>query len=99
MRSLAIVAIVLLCACSKEAAVNRGLAAAGIASPAASCMSREMAERLSAEQLQKLSRVADGSDKTLTEMSISDYLAAARRVGDAEVVVVTGAAAVYCDAL
>ncbi len=45
-----------------------------------------MAKRLSVAQLQKLSRVTDGSSKTLDEMSIGDYLAAAKRVGDAEVV-------------
>ena len=99
MRSLVFITIILLAACSKEAAVNRGLVDAGVASPAASCMSREMAERLSAEQLRKLGRVADGSGKTLAEMSVRDYVAAARRVGDAEVVLVTGAAAAYCDAL
>ncbi len=96
---MAIIAVVVLAACSKEAAVNRGLVDAGVASPAASCMSREMAKRLSARQLQKLGRVADGSGKTLSEMSVSDYVAAARRVGDAEVVLVTGAAAAFCDAL
>jgi single-stranded DNA-specific DHH superfamily exonuclease len=99
MRAIAFAAIMLLTACSKEAAVNRGLVDAGIASPAASCMAREMAERLSVEQLQKLSRVADGSGKSLAEMSVADYIAAARRVGDAEVILVTGAAAAYCDAL
>lgn len=99
MRLLSIAAIILLAACSKEAAVNRGLTDAGIASPAAGCMARAMAERLSAEQLQKLARAADGSGKTLAEMSASDYLAAARRINDAEVILVTGAAAAYCDAL
>ena len=57
MRAVSLIAMVLLSACSKEAAVNRGLVDAGIAAPAASCMSREMAKRLSADQLQKLSRV------------------------------------------
>lgn len=79
--------------------MNRGLVEAGIASPAASCMSREMAKRLSADQLRKLGRVADGSGKTPNEMSVRDYVAAARRVGDAEIVLVTGSAAAYCDAL
>lgn len=99
MRTIAIAAIVLLSACSKEAAVNRGLVDAGVASPAASCMAREMAKRLSAEQLQKLGRAEDDSGKTLAEMSVSDYLAAAQRVGDVEVVGVTAAAAAYCNAL
>lgn len=32
-------------------------------------------------------------------MTASDYIDVARHVGDAEVVLVTGAAAAYCDAL
>lgn len=99
MRLIAIAAIVLLSACSKEAAVNRGLVDAGIAAPAASCMAREMAQRLSVEQLQRLSRVADGDGTRLSDMTPAQYIAAARRVGDAEVILVTGAAAAYCDAL
>ena len=98
MRALVAIAITLLAGCSKEAAVNRGLVDAGIASSAASCMSREMAKRLSVEQLQKLRRAQDDSGKPIANMSVSDYIAAARRVGDAEVVLVTGAAAAYCDA-
>ncbi len=97
MRAVALVAIVLLSACSKQAEVERGLVDAGIAAPTANCMSREMAKRLSVDQLQKLSRVADGSGKTLADMSIGDYVAAAQRVGDAEVVIVTSAAAAYCN--
>jgi hypothetical protein len=99
MRVSALAAIILLSACSKEAAVNRGLVDAGVPSQAASCMAREMAQRLSVEQLQKLSRVADGEGTRLSEMTAAQYVAAARRVGDAEVIVVTGAAAAYCDAL
>lgn len=99
MRFVAIAAIVLLSACSKEAAVNRGLVNAGVAAPTASCMSREMAKRLSVDQLQKLGRVANGSSKTLAQMSVSDYVDAAKRVGDAQVVIVTVAAAAYCNAI
>jgi NaMN:DMB phosphoribosyltransferase len=62
-------------------------------------MAQEMAERLSAEQLRRLARVSEKDGKTLAEMNATDYLAAARRVGDAEVVLVTGAAAAYCGAL
>lgn len=99
MRALAVIAVLLLAGCSKEAAVNRGLVDAGVASPAAGCMSREMAKRLSVEQLQKLARAREGSSETLANMSVSDYVAAARRVGDAEVVLVTAAAAAYCNAI
>lgn len=99
MRALSLAAFVLLSACSKEAAVERGLVSAGVGTPAANCMAQEMAKRLSADQLRKLGRATDGSGNTLAEMTAQDYLAAARRVGDAEVIVVTAAAAAYCDAL
>lgn len=99
MRLAVLMAFILLPACAKEAAVNRGLTDAGIAPAAASCMAREMAERLSAEQLRKLSRARGDDGKTLADMKAADYLAAAQRVGDPEVVVVTGAAAAFCGAL
>lgn len=99
MRIACTLALVLLAGCSKEAAVGRGLTDAGIAAPAASCMAEEMAKRLSAEQLRKLARASDGSGRALSEWSTADYVAAARRVGDAEVILVTGAAAAWCDAL
>ncbi|MBX9883577.1 MAG: hypothetical protein K2X68_01260 [Novosphingobium sp.] len=99
MRLACTLAFLLLAACSKEAAVNRGLADAGVAAPAAGCMAEEMAKRLSEDQLRKLARASDGSGRALSEWSTSDYVAAARRVGDAEVILVTGAAAAWCDAL
>lgn len=99
MRIACTLAVLLLAGCSKEAAVNRGLADAGVAAPAASCMAEEMAKRLSADQLRKLARASDGSGRPLSEWTTADYLAAARRVGDAEVILVTGTAAALCDAL
>lgn len=99
LRGVACALIVLLTACSKEAAVSRGLADAGVRPAAADCMAHEMAERLSAEQLRKLARVSGDDGKALSEMNLADYVAAARRVGDAEVVLITGAAAAYCEAL
>ncbi|MEQ5789365.1 hypothetical protein J3454_15850 [Erythrobacter sp. NFXS35] len=95
----AVVVIILLTACSKQSQLNRGLVDAGIAPTTASCMSQEMAKRLSAKQLRKLDRVANDAGKELSEMSVSDFISAARRVGDAEVILVTGAAAAYCKAL
>lgn len=99
LRAAACAIVILLGACSKEAAVNRGLTDAGVPPTAADCMAQEMAERLSAEQLRKLARVSGKDGKTLAEMNAADYLAAARRVGDAEVVLVTAGAAAYCRAL
>ncbi len=99
MRHLSLIAVILLGACSKQAAVERGLVGAGVAAPAANCMAQEMAKRLSADQLQKLGTAARESGKSLSEMTMQDYIATARRVGDAETVIITAAAAAYCDAL
>jgi hypothetical protein len=98
-RLLALSVLALLGACSKQAAVEQGLVSAGVSSATADCMSREMAKRLSVEQLQKLSRMSDGSGKTLAQMTIADYIEAARRVDDPTVVITTGAAAAYCNTI
>ena len=82
--------------CSKQSAVKSGLIDAGIAAPMADCMSAEMAKRLSVSQLQKLSRADTGDGKALNQMTSADYIERARRVGDPEVVAVTGLAAAYC---
>ena len=97
MRSVTIIALGLAVAgCSKREAVKSGLVEAGIAAPVADCMSVEMARRLSVTQLQKLGRADTGDGKTLTQLSAAEVIARARRIGDPEVVLVTGLAAARC---
>ena len=97
MRYVFIVAIGLTIAgCSKQGAVKSGLVSAGVAVPMADCMSREMANRLSIAQLQKLSRADTGDGKALSQLNVADYIERARRIGDPEVVAVTGIAAATC---
>ena len=82
--------------CTKQGVVKSGLVDAGIPTPVADCMSAEMARRLSVPQLQKLSRADTGDGRTLAQLTPADYVERARRVGDPEVVAVTGLAAAYC---
>lgn len=82
--------------CSKQGAVESGLTSAGVSAPMADCMSVEMSKRLSTSQLQKLSRADTGDGKHLNQLTTADYIERARRVGDAEVVAVTGLAAAFC---
>ena len=65
----------------------------------ADCMSREMAKRLSAAELRKLSRIEGVGNGKPHQMTAAEYVEAARRVGDPKVVAVTGAAAAYCSAI
>lgn len=85
--------------CVKQRAVETSLVGAGVRGPVAECMSNEMAKRLSVAQLRKLSRAAPRAGEATEPRTPADYLARARRVGDAEAVVVTGAAAAYCSAV
>lgn len=91
-----VASILILTGCSKQGAVEAGLTNAGVSAPVADCMSVEMAKRLSTSQLQKLSRADIGEGKTLSQLTTADYIERARRIGDAEVVAVTGLAAAFC---
>ncbi len=83
-------------ACSKQQEVKSGLVRAGVPAPMADCMSAEMSKRLSVAQLKELSRANTGDGKPLNQLTIADYVDRAQRVGDPEVVAVTGLAAAYC---
>ena len=97
MRHVTVIALALLAAgCSKQEAVKSGLVGAGIAAPVADCMSVEMSKRLSVAQLQKLARADTGDGKTLAQLTTAEIIERARRIGDPEVVVVTGLAAAHC---
>ena len=65
---------------------------AGLSEPNAACMAERMTDRLSLGQLQKLKKLK-GERRGLT-----DYVAAVRRVGDAEALSVTASSAALCAA-
>jgi hypothetical protein len=80
------------CAPSKLAygPVKSAMIDAGLSEPNADCMAERMTDRLSLGQLNKLKKLR-GKRQTL-----SDYVAAVRRVGDAEAVAVTASSAALC---
>ena len=93
-RNLAILAALLASAgCVSKLAqgrVERALINAGLSESNAACMAERMTDRLSIAQLRKLERL-EGEKR-----SIADYVAAVRRVGDAEALSVIATSAALC---
>ena len=75
-----------------EGRVRSALLDAGLSEKNADCMAHRMVERLTIGQLRKLEAL-HGEKRT-----ISDYVIAVRRVGDAETLAVTTSSAALCAA-
>jgi hypothetical protein len=94
MRALAVLAVLVLAACSPSklayGQVRSAMLDAGLSEPNAACMAERMTDRLTLGQLSKL-RQLKGEKRSLT-----DYVAAVRRVGDAEAISVTASSAALC---
>ena len=90
--ALLLLAIVSACAPSKLAygRVKSALVDAGLSDGNASCMADRMTDRLSIGQLRKLQQLKG------EKRSVMDYVAAVRRVGDAEALQVTLSSAALC---
>lgn len=73
-----------------EHKVRSALTDAGLSASLSDCMARRMVDRLTISQLRKL-QALQGEKR-----SVADYVAAVRRVGDAQVLQVTVAAAGLC---
>lgn len=78
-----------------ESRVKSALVEAGLNEPVSDCMAGRMVDRLTIEQLQKLERLKTRKDER-EPVTVRDYLARVRRVGDAEVVTVTSSSAALC---
>ena len=87
-----LIAVLAACAPSKLAygSVKSARVEAGLRESNDGCMAERMTERLSLGQLKKLQKLK--GDKR----SLSDYVAAVRRVGDAEALSVTASSAALC---
>ncbi len=79
-----------------ESRVRSALVDAGLNDGTADCMAERMVDRLTIDQLKKLERVKARPGEKERGLSLSDYLARVRRVGDAEVVAVTASSAGLC---
>jgi hypothetical protein len=93
-RSICLIALVALAACSPSklayGRVKTALIDAGLSEANSACMAQRMTDRLTISQLQKLQKLK-GERRTL-----GDYVAAVRRVGDAEALSVTASSAALC---
>jgi hypothetical protein len=89
---IAAVAVLAACSPSKLAygQVKSAMLDAGLSEPNAACMATRMTDRLSLVQLNKLKQLRG------EKQSLSDYVAAVRRVGDAEALSVTASSAALC---
>ena len=89
-----VLATVALAACSPSklayGQVKSAMLDAGLSEPNAACMATRMTDRLSLTQLNKLKQLRG------EKQSLSDYVAAVRRVGDAEALSVTASSAALC---
>lgn len=77
-----------------EHRVRSALVDAGLSDRNAGCMATRMVDRLTIGQLRKLEalKAKKGQDRR----SLPDYVAAVRKVGDAEVIAVTASSAALC---
>ena len=89
---LALLVVLAACAPSKLAygQVKSAMIDAGLSEPNAACMATRMTDRLSLIQLNKLKQLRG------EKQSLADYVAAVRRVGDAEALSVTASSAALC---
>jgi hypothetical protein len=70
--------------------VKSAMIEAGLSEPNAACMATRMTDRLSLIQLNKLKKLKG------EKQSLSDYVSAVRKVGDAEALSVTASSAALC---
>ena len=98
-RTLMIAAAALaLSACSSLAkpTVESELRNAGLGASMASCMAKRMTDRLSLEQLRKLSRLKGQPGEKVSDLSAGEILARVRRIDDPEVVSVVTSSGAAC---
>jgi len=89
----------LLSACAEQIAESRvrtALVSGGLSERDADCMAGRMVDRLTIPQLRRLEALSGQSRDTIGQLSLSDYIALVRRIGDAEVIAVTTTSAALC---
>lgn len=79
-----------------ESRVRSALVDAGLGERNANCMAERMVDRLTLDQLRRLERLKARAGERDTDLSLADYVARVRRVGDAEVISVTASSAALC---
>ena len=94
MKRVAALAVLSLAACSPSklayGQVKSAMMDAGLSEPNSACMAERMTDRLTLGQLNRLKQLKG------EKRSLADYVAAVRRVGDAEALSVTATSAALC---
>ena len=97
MRRLALAAALLLAACASPAErITEKLVEAGVPDRQAQCMGTRLAERLTAEQLRELGKVAGNDRAEGRRSSLRDLVRRVRDVNDPQLVAVLVGAGVEC---
>ncbi len=79
-----------------ESRVESALVDNGVSQSNAECMAARMVDRLTIEQLRKLEELKPQAGESKRPTGVSDLLRRLERVGDTEVIGVTGSSAALC---
>lgn len=84
------------CAQIAEPRVRSALESGGLSPANAACMAERMTDRLTLAQLRRLEALSGQSRDKLARLSLPEFVALVRRIGDAEVLAVTTSSAALC---
>ncbi len=91
------VPLILLTGCATpEARLASGLQEAGMGRQSSACIAREMSGALTLGQLLKLSKLSTFRDKSIRDMSMSEFLNATRALQDPAILKIATIAAATC---
>jgi hypothetical protein len=79
-----------------ESRVRSALVEAGLSERNSDCMATRMVDRLTIAQLRKLEQLKARPGERPRPVTIPEYVERVQRVGDAEVIAVTGSSAALC---
>lgn len=79
-----------------EARVRTALMDAGVSRPVAGCMAERMVDRLSIEQLRRISSLSKLGSRPIEAMSVAELLHRVRALGDPEILAVVSRAGLGC---
>lgn len=95
--SVALCTLSLLSGCATpESRVRTALIDAGLSKPVSTCMAQRMVDRLSLAQLMKLSRLSGLRESRVRDLSVAEFLARTKALGDPEILSVVTTAGIGC---
>lgn len=88
--------LVLSACATPEARLRSGLQNAGLSKAMSSCMAERMVDRLSLVQLRRLSALGSLKDKSITDLTLDQFLRKVRALKDPEILTVSTSSAALC---